>query len=81
MYSIDFQFEENTEKVYLDIIVFSGDVNVTMEDEVSKIITFKYFLANKIFYTFTKSFMGDSRRVIEFRTQAQKNSFYMIQYQ
>ena len=81
LYSIDFQFEENVEKVYLDVIVFSGDVNVTMEDEVSKIIAFKYFLANKIFYTFTKSYMGDSRKVIEFRVQAQKNSFYMIQYQ
>ena len=81
LYSIDFQFEENVEKVYLDVIVFSGDVNVTMEDEVSKIIAFKYFLANKIFYTFTRSYMGDSRKVIEFRVQAQKNSFYMIQYQ
>ena len=81
LYTIDFQFEENVEKVYLDVIVFSGDVNVTMEDEVSKIIAFKYFLSNKIFYTFTKSYMGDSRKVIDFRVQAQKNSFYMIQYQ
>ena len=81
LYTIDFQFEENVEKVYIDVIVFSGDVNVTMEDEVSKIVAFKYFLANKIFYSITRSYMGDSRKVIDFRVQAQKNSFYMIQYQ
>ena len=78
LYTIDFQFEENVEKVYLDVIVFSGDVNVTMEDEVSKIIAFKYFLSNKIFYSI--HILATTKK-IDFKVRAHKNSFYLVQHQ
>ena len=82
LYTIDFTFEEKVEKIYLDIIVFSGDVNPIMDNEISQIIAFKYFLANKIFYTFTKNFMSEEdKKIFEFSIHAQKNAFYMIQYQ
>ena len=75
LYVIDIEQEEDLEKVYLDLMIFSGDVYFDID---SSIDAHKYFLSNKIFYSIQVN-KGDKR--IEFSVTAGKNSFYLIQYQ
>ena len=75
LYAIDIEQEEDLEKVYLDLMIFSGDVYFDLD---SSIEAHKYFLSNKIFYSIHVK-QGDKK--IEFSVTAGKNSFYLIQYQ
>ena len=77
LYVVDFEHEDDVNKVYLDLIVFSGDVRFKIDD--SSIDAHKYFLANKIFYSIDAKKL--SRKKIEFSVIAEKNSFYVISYQ
>ena len=52
LYTINIENEENLEKVYLDLIVFSGDVNFEIENSTG-LDAHKYYLSNKIFYSIT----------------------------
>ena len=76
LYTVNFETEENVEKIYLDVIVFSGDVRFEIDDD-NKNNANKYFLANKIFYSVK---VGTSKK-IDFSVLADKNSFYTISYQ
>ena len=50
LYTINIENEDNLEKVYLDLIIFSGDVNVEIENS-NGLEAHKYYLSNKIFYS------------------------------
>ena len=78
-YTINIENEENLYKIYLDIIVFSGDVNCEMENEVIKRKAHKYYLSNKIFYSYTVE--NSDPKIINFKIKAQKNSFYLVVYE
>ena len=78
LYTINIEHEENLHKIYLDLIVFSGDVNFEVENEESFTSAHKYYLSNKIFYSIT---VGDTAKKIDFKVTAQKNSFYIVAYQ
>ena len=77
LYKVDFSTEDNVEKVYLDLIIFSGDVRFNMDN--SSIDAHKYFLSNKIFYSIKTNNINSKR--IDFSVVAEKNSFYIVQYQ
>ena len=74
-YTISLLEEENIKKVYLDLIVFSGDVDFQIE---TKIEAHKYFLSNKIFYSVQVK-EGDTK--LDFYVKAQKNAFYLVVFQ
>ena len=76
LYTINLENEEFLERIYLHLIIFSGDVHFEIESE--KINAFKYFLSNKIFYSIE---VKETDKKIDFSIIAQKKSFYMIQYQ
>ena len=78
LYSIDIEYEEDLEKVYLDLIVFSGDVYFDIDDSV---VANKYFLSNKIFYSIHVKELRTNLKKLDFMVTAQKNSFYLIQFQ
>ena len=84
LYTVDFDGEEGVEKIYLDLMVFSGDVKFKIDDtdqDVDK-AAHKYFLANKIFYSIhVKDIKNKNKTHINFSVVAQKNSFYIISYQ
>ena len=80
LYSIDFEGEDGVQKVYLDLIVFSGDVKFKIDDASIDKDAHKYFLANKIFYSIHTDKIGGKKK-IDFSVVAQKNSFYIISYQ
>ena len=78
LYSIDFTTEDNKDKIFLDLIIFSGDVNLIMD---SNIKANKYYLSNKIFYSIHIKESSLRKKIINFKVTAYKKSFYMIQYQ
>ena len=78
LYSIDFMTEDEKDIIYLDVIIFSGDVNLIME---SNIKANKYYLANKIFYSIHIKESTLRKKMINFKVTAYKKSFYTIQYQ
>ena len=80
LYSIDFEGEDGVQKVYLDLIVFSGDVKFKIDDADIDKVAHKYFLANKIFYSVNATEIKN-KKTINFSVVAQKNSFYIISYQ
>jgi len=80
LYTVDFEDEKDVQKVYLDLIVFSGDVKFKIDDTEIDKAAHKYFLANKIFYSIhTNKIKGKNK--IDFSVVAQKNSFYIVLYQ
>ena len=74
-YNINIANEKNLEKVYLDLITFSGDVN--FEIMTNNVEAHKYYLSNKLFYSIHINSKNDN---IEFKVTALKNSFYIIMY-
>ena len=79
LYRIEFEQETGVKKIYLDLIVFSGDVRFKIDDSYVEQKANKYFLANKIFYSITIDAKINSK--IDFSVIAEKNSFYVISYQ
>ena len=80
LYTVDFEGEDNVEKVQLDLTVFSGDVRFKIEGENEIKHIHEYFLANKIFYCLHPKNLNNTKK-IEFKVIAEKNSFYTISYQ
>ena len=78
LYTINIEKEKNLAKVYLDLIIFSGDVDFVIANETINQNAHKYFLSNKIFYSISIN-KGDTK--IDFNVIAQQKSFYLIQYQ
>ena len=80
LYMVVFEDEKDVQKVYLDLIVFSGDVKFKIDDtEIDKVAN-KYFLSNKIFYRIHVNQINDKKK-INFSIVAKKNSFYIVLYQ
>ena len=75
-YSINLENVEDIKKVHIDLILFSGDVNIEMETEPLKQIAHKYYLSNKIFFSITP----DNVNEILFRVTAYKNSYFILLY-
>ena len=83
LYTVDFEGEDNVQKIYLDLLVFSGDVKYKIDNADEDKAAHKYFLASKIFYSIhVKDIENKNKgRKIHFSVVAQKNSFYIISYQ
>ena len=75
-YTISFKQHKNLYKIYVDLMIYSGDV--TFKTEVDPEEKHKYLTANKIFYSLKIKEIG--KDTVDFEVQAQKNSFYSIQY-
>ena len=75
LYTFNIENQGKLTKIYLDLIVFSGDVNLQLDD--SNINAHKYYLSNKIYYSI---YVTDSDKKIDFTVTAQKNSFYLVMY-
>ena len=76
LYRIDFSGENKIQKIYVDLMVLTGDVIFATD---SKIDLRKYYNANKIFYSIK---INPSLEVkeIDFSVSASKNSFYFIEF-
>ena len=79
LYTIDLNNIDGIKKVYLDLIVFSGDVVFELNSDLNKISN-KYYLSNKIFYSITPNDLKDIKKV-EFSVKALVNSFYIVYFQ
>ena len=77
LYNINLKNEKNLNKVYLDLIVFSGDVYFELENKEILPNSHKYYLSNKIFYSIT---ITENMEKINFKVYAHKNSFYTVSY-
>ena len=78
LYSIDFETVDDKDIIYLDLIIFSGDVTLEMQTNIK---ANKYYLANKIFYSIHLKGNNLRKKMLNFRVIAYKKSFYTIQYQ
>ena len=63
-------------KIYLDLMLFSGDVDLKHQDQ-EGVEANKYYLSNKIFYSVH---LNDGIENILFKVTGNSNSFYMVQY-
>ena len=83
LYTVDYEEEDDVQKIYLDLLVFSGDVKFIIDNADVDKAAHKYFLANKIFYSIhVKDIENKNKgKKIHFSVVAQKNSFYIISYQ
>ena len=78
LYTISYEGYKNINKIFLDLIVFTGDIILELDTDVE---AYKFFLSNKIFYTITINNNDLSDKIINFHVKAEKNSFYIVQYQ
>ena len=77
LYTINIENQQNLQKIYLDLIVFSGDVDFIFES--TDVEAHKYFISNKIFYSIQIN--NNPLKKIDFKVKAYKNSFYLVQHQ
>ena len=76
-YKINLENEINVDKIYLDLFLLSGEVQINIKEINDKNIK-KYFALNKIYYIIS---ITENMKEIPFKVIAQKNSFYMVKYQ
>lgn len=77
LYKIDYSGEKKIQKIYVDLLVFTGDVIFNTDDtrfEVKKI-----FNSNKISYSITINQVDQNKEII-FSVSASKNSYYSINF-
>ena len=75
-YTISFKHQKNLYKLFVDLMIFSGDVILKTDKDEKEV--HKYQTANKIFYSINIAELKiDS---IDFQVEAKTNSFYSIQY-
>jgi len=79
-YSLSYDEYKNVEKIFLDLILFSGDVKFNIITRTKREIK-PYFLSSKIFYSIKVEDLYSTEKKIDFSIIANKNSFYMVQYQ
>ena len=75
-YKINLINEDNVNKIYLDLLIFSGDVKLNVNN-INQNNVNKYYLSNKIYYTIQ---ISSSNKEIEFEVTGQRSSFYMVEY-
>ena len=78
LYKVDYSGEKDIQKIYVDLIVLTGDVNFNTTD--SKLNIKKLFNANKIFYIITLNEYDDEKQEVFFSISASKNSYYSIEF-
>ena len=78
-YKISLENENHLEKIYLDLILFSGDVDLRVQGRFGR-RAHKYYVSNKIYYSIHLG-RNNTDKEIEFEVLAKKRSFYMVQYQ
>ena len=76
-YKIKLENVINIDKIYLDLFILSGEAKINI-DEIDENKVQKYFVSNKIYYIIS---INENIKEISFKVIAQKNSFYMVQYQ
>ena len=79
-YTFSYDEYKNVEKIYLDLILFSGDVKFNIITKTKREIK-PYFSSNKIFYSIKVDDLDSTEKKVNFNIIANKNSFYMVQYQ
>ena len=78
-YKIDYSGEKNIEKAYVNLMVYTGDVNFNAID--LKLEAKKLFNSNKIYYSINiNDASQDDTKEIYFNVSASKNSFYSIDF-
>ena len=77
LYKIDYSGEKKIQKIYVDLIVFTGDVIFNTED--SKLQVKKIYNSNKIFYSITINHALEDKE-INFSVSASRNSYYSIEF-
>ena len=78
-YKISLENEDHIERIYLDLILFSGDVDLRVQGHFGH-RAHKYYVSNKIYYSIRLG-RNNTQKEIEFEVLAKKRSFYMVQYQ
>ncbi len=78
LYVVDYQGEYNVQKIYVDIMVFSGELEVQTEG-FDDHIYHKYYSANKVFLSITLTHDELDQGYVLFYVHATKNSYYIIQ--
>ena len=76
LYKVDFSGETKIKKIYVDLIVFSGDVNFNTN---TTLTTKKIYNSNKIFFIIDIDKIITNKE-IEFNILASKNSYYCIEF-
>ena len=76
-YQINIEGEEKLDRIYIDMMIFSGDADLILYDFNGE--ANKYYLSNKIFYSIHTN--GYTKETIEFSVKANYNTFYILQYQ
>ena len=76
LYKVDFSGETKIKKIYVDLIVFTGDVNFNTN---STLTTKKIYNSNKIFFIVDIDKILKNKE-IEFYILASKNSYYCIEF-
>ena len=77
LYKIDYSGEKKVKRIYIDLILFTGDVNFNTD---SNLKTKKIYNSNKIFYIIDISEETSENKEIDFNVLASKNSYYTIEY-
>ena len=75
-YTINIENENNVDKIYLDLLLFNGEVQLNLE-EINQNQFKKFYASNKIYYIIS---ITPNIKEIKFKVIAQKASFYMVQY-
>ena len=76
-FQINIGGEEKLDRIYIDMMIFSGDADLILHDFNGE--ANKYYLSNKIFYSIhTQNY---TKETLQFSVKANNNVFYMIQYQ
>ena len=76
-YKIDFSGFKNVEKIFVDLIIFTGDIIFNPIEK--NIQAKKLYMANKIFYIITFDDALTNKK-INFNVTGSKNSYYSIKY-
>ena len=80
IFFIDFQFEKGISQIFIDLLIITGDVSLTLKNGLDgNIINYsKNYLANKIFYSlYYTEYIGKNMTII---INAKINSYYVIEY-
>ena len=78
-YSINL-VNEDADKIYLDMMLFSGDSDLIIPSYYSGVTAHKYYLSNKIFYSIQFEKSKNKPNYLDFEVKASNKTFYMIQY-
>ena len=77
LYKVDYSGEKNIKKIYVDLILFTGDVNFSTD---SNLNAKKLYNSNKIFYSIEINDQTSENKEVYFNILASKNSFYSIEF-